>query len=163
MYINIIRDPIDRFLSNYFFRRFGDWRGEENHVVRTPGMKDDERYLVRGTLKIQCWSCKCTWIETEWKVKSLYCCDMNRLQFTSQFHMNASFTGCVYSHGLHSLYLEWKVSVKSVPLASWPSLVWRTVFLCEIQTAKSLTFNEDFVNSAYSFKSMQDSLSQHLF
>lgn len=47
VHINIIRDPINRFLSNYFFRRFGDWRGEENHVVRTPGMKDDERYLVR--------------------------------------------------------------------------------------------------------------------
>ncbi|XP_065111678.2 uronyl 2-sulfotransferase isoform X2 [Paramisgurnus dabryanus] len=45
VYINIIRDPISRFLSNYFFRRFGDWRGEENHVVRTPGMRDDERYL----------------------------------------------------------------------------------------------------------------------
>lgn len=47
-HINIIRDPINRFLSNYFFRRFGDWRGEENHVVRTPAMKDDERYLVRA-------------------------------------------------------------------------------------------------------------------
>lgn len=46
VYINIIRDPINRFLSNYFFRRFGDWRGEENHLVRTPGMKDEERYLV---------------------------------------------------------------------------------------------------------------------
>ncbi|XP_057199203.1 uronyl 2-sulfotransferase [Triplophysa rosa] len=48
-HINIIRDPMDRFLSNYFFRRFGDWRGEENHVVRTPGMKDDERYLDINT------------------------------------------------------------------------------------------------------------------
>lgn len=48
VHINIIRDPINRFLSNYFFRRFGDWRGEENHVVRTPGMKDEERYLVRA-------------------------------------------------------------------------------------------------------------------
>lgn len=47
VYINIIRDPISRFLSNYFFRRFGDWRGEQNHLIRTPGMKDDERYLVR--------------------------------------------------------------------------------------------------------------------
>lgn len=47
VYINIIRDPINRFLSNYFFRRFGDWRGEQNHLIRTPGMKDDERYLVR--------------------------------------------------------------------------------------------------------------------
>ncbi|MEQ2221945.1 hypothetical protein ILYODFUR_020895 [Ilyodon furcidens] len=46
VYINIIRDPISRFLSNYFFRRFGDWRGEQNHLIRTPGMKDDERYLV---------------------------------------------------------------------------------------------------------------------
>lgn len=46
VYINIIRDPINRFLSNYFFRRFGDWRGEQNHLVRTPRMKDDERYLV---------------------------------------------------------------------------------------------------------------------
>uniref|UniRef100_A0A3B3UVJ5 Uronyl 2-sulfotransferase n=1 Tax=Poecilia latipinna TaxID=48699 RepID=A0A3B3UVJ5_9TELE len=45
VYINIIRDPISRFLSNYFFRRFGDWRGEQNHLIRTPGMKDDERYL----------------------------------------------------------------------------------------------------------------------
>ncbi|XP_068199018.1 uronyl 2-sulfotransferase a isoform X2 [Antennarius striatus] len=45
VYINIIRDPISRFLSNYFFRRFGDWKGEQNHFVRTPGMKDDERYL----------------------------------------------------------------------------------------------------------------------
>ncbi|XP_035279783.1 uronyl 2-sulfotransferase a isoform X3 [Anguilla anguilla] len=45
VYINIIRDPINRFLSNYFFRRFGDWRGEQNHLIRTPGMKDDERYL----------------------------------------------------------------------------------------------------------------------
>uniref|UniRef100_A0A671NFS1 Uronyl 2-sulfotransferase n=1 Tax=Sinocyclocheilus anshuiensis TaxID=1608454 RepID=A0A671NFS1_9TELE len=45
VYINIIRDPINRFLSNYFFRRFGDWRGEQNHLVRTPQMKDDERYL----------------------------------------------------------------------------------------------------------------------
>ncbi|KAK1793329.1 hypothetical protein P4O66_011711 [Electrophorus voltai] len=49
VYINIIRDPIDRFLSNYFFRRFGDWRGEENHLVRTPGMKDNERYLDINT------------------------------------------------------------------------------------------------------------------
>ncbi|XP_052001921.1 uronyl 2-sulfotransferase isoform X1 [Xyrauchen texanus] len=49
VYINIIRDPINRFLSNYFFRRFGDWRGEENHVVRTPGMKEDERYLDINT------------------------------------------------------------------------------------------------------------------
>lgn len=48
VYINIIRDPINRFLSNYFFRRFGDWRGEQNHLIRTPGMKDDERYLVRS-------------------------------------------------------------------------------------------------------------------
>lgn len=47
VYINIIRDPINRFLSNYFFRRFGDWRGEQNHLIRTPRMKDDERYLVR--------------------------------------------------------------------------------------------------------------------
>lgn len=46
VYINIIRDPINRFLSNYFFRRFGDWRGEQNHLIRTPQMKDDERYLV---------------------------------------------------------------------------------------------------------------------
>ncbi|XP_048829787.1 uronyl 2-sulfotransferase-like [Brienomyrus brachyistius] len=45
VYINIIRDPISRFLSNYFFRRFGDWRGEQNHLIRTPGMKDFERYL----------------------------------------------------------------------------------------------------------------------
>ncbi|XP_061756585.1 uronyl 2-sulfotransferase a isoform X3 [Nerophis ophidion] len=45
VYINIIRDPINRFLSNYFFRRFGDWRGELNHIIRTPAMKDDERYL----------------------------------------------------------------------------------------------------------------------
>ncbi|KAJ8409746.1 hypothetical protein AAFF_G00218050 [Aldrovandia affinis] len=45
VYINIIRDPINRFLSNYFFRRFRDWRGEQNHLIRTPGMKDDERYL----------------------------------------------------------------------------------------------------------------------
>lgn len=47
VYINIIRDPISRFLSNYFFRRFGDWRGEQSHLIRTPGMKDEERYLVR--------------------------------------------------------------------------------------------------------------------
>lgn len=46
VYINIIRDPISRFLSNYFFRRFGDWRGEQNHLIRTPRMKDNERYLV---------------------------------------------------------------------------------------------------------------------
>ncbi|XP_068610047.1 uronyl 2-sulfotransferase a [Brachionichthys hirsutus] len=45
VYINIIRDPISRFLSNYFFRRFGDWKGEQSHLIRTPGMKDDERYL----------------------------------------------------------------------------------------------------------------------
>ncbi|XP_060770065.1 uronyl 2-sulfotransferase a isoform X2 [Neoarius graeffei] len=45
VYINIIRDPISRFLSNYFFRRFGDWRGEQNHLIRTPRMKDNERYL----------------------------------------------------------------------------------------------------------------------
>uniref|UniRef100_A0A4W4FGI7 Uronyl 2-sulfotransferase n=1 Tax=Electrophorus electricus TaxID=8005 RepID=A0A4W4FGI7_ELEEL len=45
VYINIIRDPINRFLSNYFFRRFGDWRGEQNHLIRTPQMKDEERYL----------------------------------------------------------------------------------------------------------------------
>ncbi|XP_043924868.1 uronyl 2-sulfotransferase [Protopterus annectens] len=44
-YINMIRDPVNRFLSNYFFRRFGDWRSEQNHMVRTPGMKDEERYL----------------------------------------------------------------------------------------------------------------------
>ncbi|XP_078734345.1 uronyl 2-sulfotransferase [Lampetra fluviatilis] len=44
-YINIIRDPISRFLSSYFFRRFGDWRSEQIHLVRTPGMKDDERFL----------------------------------------------------------------------------------------------------------------------
>ncbi|XP_051510985.1 uronyl 2-sulfotransferase-like isoform X2 [Myxocyprinus asiaticus] len=45
VYINIIRDPINRFLSNYFFRRFGDWRGEQNHLIRTPQMKEEERYL----------------------------------------------------------------------------------------------------------------------
>ncbi|XP_069462771.1 uronyl 2-sulfotransferase [Ambystoma mexicanum] len=45
VYINIIRDPVNRFLSNYFFRRFGDWRGEQNHMIRTPGMKEEERYL----------------------------------------------------------------------------------------------------------------------
>jgi hypothetical protein len=52
VYINIIRDPINRFLSNYFFRRFGDWRGEQNHLIRTPGMKDDERYLVRRSVPL---------------------------------------------------------------------------------------------------------------
>ncbi|XP_042602732.1 uronyl 2-sulfotransferase-like [Cyprinus carpio] len=52
VYINIIRDPINRFLSNYFFRRFGDWRGEQNHLIRTPQMKDDERYL--GCSSSQC-------------------------------------------------------------------------------------------------------------
>lgn len=52
VYINIIRDPINRFLSNYFFRRFGDWRGEQNHLIRTPQMKDDERYLVSGSIFI---------------------------------------------------------------------------------------------------------------
>lgn len=46
VHINIIRDPINRFVSNYFFRRFGDWRSELNHQIRTPGMKDEERYLV---------------------------------------------------------------------------------------------------------------------
>lgn len=46
MYINIIRDPVNRFLSNYFFRRFGDWRGEQNHMIRTPSMRQEERYLV---------------------------------------------------------------------------------------------------------------------
>uniref|UniRef100_UPI00398EDA34 uronyl 2-sulfotransferase a isoform X2 n=1 Tax=Pristiophorus japonicus TaxID=55135 RepID=UPI00398EDA34 len=45
VYMNIIRDPISRFVSNYFFRRFGDWRSEQNHQIRTPGMKDEERYL----------------------------------------------------------------------------------------------------------------------
>ncbi|XP_078505391.1 uronyl 2-sulfotransferase isoform X1 [Lissotriton helveticus] len=45
VYINIIRDPVNRFLSNYFFRRFGDWRAEQNHMIRTPGMKEEERYL----------------------------------------------------------------------------------------------------------------------
>ncbi|XP_015271037.1 PREDICTED: uronyl 2-sulfotransferase [Gekko japonicus] len=45
VYINIIRDPINRFLSNYFFRRFGDWRGEQNHMIRTPSMRQEERYL----------------------------------------------------------------------------------------------------------------------
>lgn len=45
VYINIIRDPINRFLSNYFFRRFGDFRGEQFHLLRTPNMKDEERYL----------------------------------------------------------------------------------------------------------------------
>lgn len=54
VYINIIRDPINRFLSNYFFRRFGDWRGEQNHLIRTPGMKDDERYLVRAAVNYCC-------------------------------------------------------------------------------------------------------------
>lgn len=49
VYINIIRDPINRFLSNYFFRRFGDFRGEQFHLLRTPNMKDEERYLVRRT------------------------------------------------------------------------------------------------------------------
>lgn len=46
VYINIIRDPVNRFLSNYFFRRFGDWRGEQNHMIRTPSMRQEERYLV---------------------------------------------------------------------------------------------------------------------
>uniref|UniRef100_A0A8C6H8S5 Uronyl 2-sulfotransferase n=1 Tax=Mus spicilegus TaxID=10103 RepID=A0A8C6H8S5_MUSSI len=46
VYINIIRDPVSRFLSNYFFRRFGDWRGEQNHMIRTPSMRQEERYLV---------------------------------------------------------------------------------------------------------------------
>ncbi|XP_028350138.1 uronyl 2-sulfotransferase isoform X3 [Physeter macrocephalus] len=45
VYINIIRDPVNRFLSNYFFRRFGDWRGEQNHMIRTPSMSQEERYL----------------------------------------------------------------------------------------------------------------------
>ncbi|XP_069788358.1 uronyl 2-sulfotransferase a [Narcine bancroftii] len=45
VHINIIRDPINRFVSNYFFRRFGDWRSEQNHQIRTPGMKDQERYM----------------------------------------------------------------------------------------------------------------------
>ncbi|XP_038936988.1 uronyl 2-sulfotransferase isoform X3 [Rattus norvegicus] len=45
VYINIIRDPVSRFLSNYFFRRFGDWRGEQNHMIRTPSMRQEERYL----------------------------------------------------------------------------------------------------------------------
>uniref|UniRef100_A0A8C8VN77 Uronyl 2-sulfotransferase n=1 Tax=Pelusios castaneus TaxID=367368 RepID=A0A8C8VN77_9SAUR len=45
VYINIIRDPVNRFLSNYFFRRFGDWRGEQNHMIRTPTMRQEERYL----------------------------------------------------------------------------------------------------------------------
>eukprot|EP00079_Xenopus_tropicalis_P036000 XP_017949771.1 PREDICTED: uronyl 2-sulfotransferase isoform X3 [Xenopus tropicalis] len=45
VYINIVRDPVSRFLSNYFFRRFGDWRGEQNHMIRTPGMKEEERNL----------------------------------------------------------------------------------------------------------------------
>ncbi|XP_064411418.1 uronyl 2-sulfotransferase a [Latimeria chalumnae] len=45
VHINIIRDPVSRFLSNYFFRRFGDWRSEQNRMIRTPGMKDEERYL----------------------------------------------------------------------------------------------------------------------
>uniref|UniRef100_A0A8C6SZ73 Uronyl 2-sulfotransferase n=1 Tax=Neogobius melanostomus TaxID=47308 RepID=A0A8C6SZ73_9GOBI len=45
VYLNIIRDPINRFLSNYFFRRFGDFRGEQYHLKRTPNMKDEERYL----------------------------------------------------------------------------------------------------------------------
>ncbi|RMC12795.1 hypothetical protein DUI87_10320 [Hirundo rustica rustica] len=45
VYINIIRDPVNRFLSNYFFRRFGDWRGEQNHMIRTPNMRQEERYL----------------------------------------------------------------------------------------------------------------------
>uniref|UniRef100_A0A3B4A2F6 Uronyl 2-sulfotransferase n=1 Tax=Periophthalmus magnuspinnatus TaxID=409849 RepID=A0A3B4A2F6_9GOBI len=45
VYFNIIRDPINRFLSNYFFRRFGDFRGEQFHLLRTPNMKDEERYL----------------------------------------------------------------------------------------------------------------------
>ncbi|TSL47608.1 Uronyl 2-sulfotransferase [Bagarius yarrelli] len=65
VYINIIRDPINRFLSNYFFRRFGDWRGEQNHLIRTPRMKDDERYLRirhmlavgRGSLREHVHSC----------------------------------------------------------------------------------------------------------
>ncbi|XP_062864020.1 uronyl 2-sulfotransferase [Trichomycterus rosablanca] len=49
VYINIIRDPVNRFLSNYFFRRFGDWRGVENDVIRNPEMKNDERYLDINT------------------------------------------------------------------------------------------------------------------
>lgn len=49
VYINIIRDPVSRFLSNYFFRRFGDWRGEQNHMIRTPSMRQEERYLVSFT------------------------------------------------------------------------------------------------------------------
>uniref|UniRef100_A0A8C4RA49 Uronyl 2-sulfotransferase n=1 Tax=Eptatretus burgeri TaxID=7764 RepID=A0A8C4RA49_EPTBU len=44
-YINIIRDPISRFLSSYFFRRFGDRRNEQSHIVRTPNMKMEERLL----------------------------------------------------------------------------------------------------------------------
>uniref|UniRef100_A0A2K6MAB7 Uronyl 2-sulfotransferase n=1 Tax=Rhinopithecus bieti TaxID=61621 RepID=A0A2K6MAB7_RHIBE len=53
VYINIIRDPVNRFLSNYFFRRFGDWRGEQNHMIRTPSMRQEERYLVSQSCCMQ--------------------------------------------------------------------------------------------------------------
>lgn len=52
VYINIIRDPVSRFLSNYFFRRFGDWRGEQNHMIRTPSMRQEERYLVSSVARL---------------------------------------------------------------------------------------------------------------
>ncbi|ELW48060.1 Uronyl 2-sulfotransferase [Tupaia chinensis] len=56
VYINIIRDPVSRFLSNYFFRRFGDWRGEQNHMIRTPSMRQEERYLGGELRKTMSWS-----------------------------------------------------------------------------------------------------------
>ncbi|XP_029421041.1 uronyl 2-sulfotransferase-like [Nannospalax galili] len=53
VYINIIRDPVSRFLSNYFFRRFGDWRGEQNHMIRTPSMRQEERYLKNHLKRLE--------------------------------------------------------------------------------------------------------------